>query len=496
MHGSIIAPLLAGMLVSMALPAQADSPGAGERGLALGAVATAPELSARLDAQLETNRERYGIAGQAVLVAHNGTIVYQAEGGERDRSQHAPVTADTVFGAQSLAKLFTSTLVMQLVDEGALDLDAPASRHVPNLPAAWQAIPVRDFLNHSSGVAEYFEDRNGHWTSKGYIGLAPTLAAALAVAGDAPMLFVPGSRVRYTQTNFLVLSALLEAHYRQPYPTIARRRILQPLELRSTWLGKPGVPRNRAAVAYVGRQGALQAANEEAFKDYGYGHSDLQTTVADMNRFLQALAAGKLVRPATLEALWQPQVLSSGSTNYISSGWDTLRNDGYTQVGHDGGTRVRARLAYKGTLAGDTWIFVYFTNGSARNVWSSTLVDSVMAVAAPEAFPHALLSERLIAHALAEGSAGEDAMQAWLRDGSGIPAAELERAINATGYAIRENLGARVALKVFTLNTTLYPGSANAWDSLAECHAALGDTATAEAMYAKSRALAGTAKGN
>ncbi|QDE89532.1 hypothetical protein BHS06_11490 [Myxococcus xanthus] len=51
----------------------------------------------------------------------------------------------------------------------------------------------------------------------------------------------------------------------------------------------------------------------------------------------------------------------------------------YRQIGHDGGPRVRAHLLFKDTLAGDTRTFVYFTNGSARNVWSRTLVDSTMA---------------------------------------------------------------------------------------------------------------------
>ena len=172
------------------------------------------DLPARLDTQLQTNGERYGIAGQAVLVAHNGQILYQGASGERDPAAHAAATVDSIFAAQSMAKLLTSTLVMQLVDQGKLDLDAPASRYVPGLPAAWQAIHVRDFLNHSSGIAEYYERVDNRWVSKGYPGVAPDLAAALKVAGAAPMQFATGSRVQYTQANYLVLTALLEPYHR------------------------------------------------------------------------------------------------------------------------------------------------------------------------------------------------------------------------------------------------------------------------------------------
>lgn len=449
-----------------------------------------PDLSTQLDAQLQANRERYGIAGQAVLVAHDGQVLYQGASGERDPATHAPATVDSIFAAQSMAKLLTSTLVMQLVDEGKVDLDAPASRYVPDLPAAWRAIRVRDFLNHSSGIAEYYDRVDNRWVSKGYAGVAPDLAAALKVAAAAPMQFATGSRVQYTQANYLVLTALLEAHYRRPYPAIARERILQPLKMASTSWGVASVPAQRAAVPYIGKDGQLQPANEDPWPDYGWGHADLQTTVGDMNRFLQALATGRLLRTATLEKLWQPQKLSGGGSNFFSTGWDTTRSDGYTQVGHDGGTRVRARLAYKDTLASGYWVLVYLTNGSARNVWSSTLVESTMAVAAPNTFPHAVLSERLIAYALDDDAAAAQAMRAWLRDDSGVTGNGLERAINAGGYAIRESLGAGRALKVFTLNTELYPDSANAWDSLAECHAALGQKETAERLYAKSKTLA------
>lgn len=447
-------------------------------------------LSTQLDAQLQANRERYGIAGQAVLVAHNGQVLYQGASGERDRATHTPATVDSIFAAQSMAKLLTSTLVMQLVDQSKVDLDVPASRYVPDLPAAWQAIHVRDFLNHSSGIGEYYDRVDNRWVSKGYSGVAPSLAAALKVTAAESMQFATGSRVQYTQANYLVLTALLEAHYRRPYPAIARERILQPLKMASTSWGVASVPAQRAAVAYIGKDGTLQPANEDPWPDYGWGHADLQTTVGDMNRFLQALATGKLVRTATLEKLWQPQKLAGGGNNFFSTGWDTTRSDGYTQVGHDGGTRVRARLAYKGTLASGYWVFVYLTNGSARNVWSSTLVESAMAVAAPQEFPHAVLSEQLIGYALDDSADAKPQMRSWLRDSNGVPTGELERAINADGYAIRESLGAGKALKVFTLNTELYPDSANAWDSLAECHAALGEREAADRLYAKAKALA------
>jgi len=98
-----------------------------------------------------------------------------------------------------------------------------------------------------------------------------------------------------------------------------------------------------------------------------------------------------------------------------------------------------------------------------------------MAVAAPGEFPHAALSERLIGYALDDDAGATQTMHRWLSGSNGVPSGELERAINADGYAIRESLGARKALKIFALNSELYPDSPNAWDSLAECHAPMGE---------------------
>lgn len=130
------------------------------------------------------------------------------------------------------------------------------------------------------------------------------------------------------------------------------------------------------------------------------------------------------------------------------------------------------------------------TNGSDRNAWSSTLVESKMTVAAPSEFQHAALSERLIGYTLDDDSGATQTMHSWLSDSNGVPCGELERAINADGYATPESLGAHKALKIFALNSELYPNSPNAWGSLAECHAAPGEKETADRLYKKAKTLA------
>jgi len=453
--------------------------------------ARAAEFDARITRQLHTNADRYGIAGQAVLIRHNGTLLAQAVAGEADLTTHQPVTPETVFNAYSLAKLLVSALVMQRVEAGRVELDAPASRYLPDLPEAWQTITVRQFLNHASGVPEYFQYREGEViTSQG--NRFPTTAAEVfkALAG-APLQFTPGTANRYTQTNYLVLTALLEAQYQQPYAQIVRDRVLRPLSMTHTSLGPATNARHEIAIAYTGKQGALQREDDIAWPSYAYGHAALHTTVGDLDRFLLALARGELVGRATLQQLWQPQVLDNGRRSGFSTGWEFEESGEYRLVGHDGGTRVRARIAFADGLAGDTYSFIYLTNGSAKNVWSRTLVDSTMAVVAPMQFPREALSERLITYALEPQTAARTtALKQWLITTGRGDQPMLEQDINRVGYAVAENLGHATALPLFAFNATLFPRSANAWDSLAETYAALGDAKQAERLYAKSKALA------
>ena len=453
--------------------------------------ARAAEFDARITRQLHTNADRYGIAGQAVLIRHNGTLLAQAVAGEADLTTHQPVTPETVFNAYSLAKLLVSALVMQRVEAGRVELDAPASRYLPDLTEAWQAITVRQFLNHASGVPEYFQYREGEViTSQG--NRFPTTAAEVfkALAG-APLQFTPGTANRYTQTNYLVLTALLEAQYQQPYVQIVQDRVLRPLSMTHTSLGPATDVPHDITIAYIGKQGALQREDDIAWPSYAYGHAALHTTVGDLDRFLMALTRGELVGRATLQQLWQPQVLDNGRRSGFSTGWEFEESGEYRLVGHDGGTRVRARIAFADGLAGDTYSFIYLTNGSAKNVWSRTLVDSTMAVVAPMQFPREALSERLITYALEPQTAARTtALKQWLITTGRGDQPMLEQDINRVGYAVAENLGHATALPLFAFNATLFPRSANAWDSLAETYAALGDAKQAERLYAKSKALA------
>jgi D-alanyl-D-alanine carboxypeptidase len=450
-------------------------------------VYAAEPLAQAVSQQMHRNAQRYGIAGQAVFIAHDGKLLFRGTDGDANLATGEHITADTLFPVYSLSKLFASTLLMQLVEQGRVELDKPASLYVHGLPADWHHINVRQFLNHTSGVPEYFGA--AQTTDDGPRAAFPaTLHAVFAGLAKQPLQFAAGSNTRYTQTNYLVLSALLEAHYGKPYERIADERILQKLGLKHTYLGAGALPNTGVATSYTGKGGALQQSKEVVWPAYAHGHSDLYISLDDLSLFLQALADGKLVGKTALQQFWQTPVLANGKRGEFATGWETGEMGPYHEVGHDGGTKVRARIAYRGGLDGERYTVIYLTNGSAKNVWSRTLINSVMAAAAPDQFPEEVVSEQLIHAALAP--AFDSAAQAKSLQAQGtIQGAALERTVNSTGYMLRGNIGLDAAIRVFELNTVLFPASSNVWDSLAEAWQAKGDQSKAKLLYEKSRQL-------
>jgi CubicO group peptidase (beta-lactamase class C family) len=328
--------------------------------------------------QLEINRQQYGIAGQALLVARDGRVLFRGVDGEADVDTHERVTAEHIFPVYSLSKLFVSVLVMQLVEQGTVDLDRPASVYVTGLPASWQAIAVRDFLDHTSGVPEYFDTA---------VPLSPATVfpdsaqAAFASLADRPLTFATGTETRYTQTNYLVLGALLEAHYGKPYTQVAEERIVRRLGLRHTWLGTAVLPERGVVTSYLGKDGRLERDVVVTWPDYAMAHAGLYMTLDDLAVFLRAVTSGELVGKATLARLWQPRTLAGGERGWFAAGWEYGESGAQRYVGHDGGARVRVRIVFGQSLDDGVQTVIYLTNGSASNVWTRKLVDSVISAA-------------------------------------------------------------------------------------------------------------------
>lgn len=300
----------------------------------------ANDIHAAVDAQLHTNAQQHGIPGQAVLVLHNSAVLYRNATGTTALEDGTLVTPKTVFPVYSVSKLFAITLAMQLQEEGKLDISAPASRYVENLPQSWRNIRIDQFLNHASGIPEYFD---GNDFSRPF---PQSLAAVFAQLQDVQLVFAPGERIRYTNTNNLVIAAVLESVTRTPYRTLIRQRIIEPLDLQDTWLNLADVPKERLVASYRAKEGQIVPDLSIAWPDYSIAHGGAYMTLDDTGKFMSAIAHGRLVSKAELLRLWQPYQLTNGAAGFFAAGWDYGKSARWHEVGHDGGTKMRVRILF------------------------------------------------------------------------------------------------------------------------------------------------------
>ncbi|MFE2510771.1 serine hydrolase domain-containing protein [Streptomyces naganishii] len=228
-----------------------------------------------------------------------------------------PVTADAHFRIGSVTKVFTNTVVLQLVAEHRIGLDVPARRYVPReLPAAYGRVTVRQLLDHTSGLPKPAPtpgpaDGPG-WQLKS-VTPEDFLRDSFAAATDAPP--APGSEQQYNGLNSFVLGLIVEKVTGHSFTSELRRRIIRPLRLSQTSLpaaDDPVLPSPHAEVYLDGQDVTEQSP-------YPWAEGGMVSTAADLDRFITALFRGRLLPPAQQKLVFEvPNVPSAaGNTNCV-----------------------------------------------------------------------------------------------------------------------------------------------------------------------------------
>ncbi|WP_345436919.1 serine hydrolase domain-containing protein [Actinoallomurus vinaceus] len=228
--------------------------------------------------------------------------------GVADVKSHAPVRRDSRFRIGSMTKPFVATVVLQLVGEHRVVLDAPVERYLPGVVRGHgndgRVITVRQLLQHTSGLPdvltylspqEILKDPLAHHDTRDLVNIA--LAH--------PPTFKPGHGWRYSNTNYLLAGMLIENVTGHPYGEEIRRRIITPLGLRETY-----VPGDASAIPGPHPRGYVRPGEDAPLMDITAINpsiagpaGEMISSGTDLNRFLGALVRGRLLRPAQLREM-------------------------------------------------------------------------------------------------------------------------------------------------------------------------------------------------
>lgn len=433
--------------------------------------------AAKLDQQLILNTERYGVVGQSVQILKNNKLIYNGKYGFANIELSVPIADKHIYPGYSVTKLFTSVLVMHFAEKGILDVKKTIRFYLPYLPKHWQQVTVEHALNHTSGIPRYFDIA---MTKNRFL---PTKKEVFLSLANEPQHFEMGTQNIYNNTNFLILSAILEAKTGQTYQTLVQDIIIKPLALENTGHASAKTVMTNMVSSYQGMDGILRKNIDIDWPEYTYAHSGLYTTAKDLTAFMTALVSGKLVKQDTLTKLQQPMKLLDGQQGGYAFGFEYKNKDGYHQIGHDGGNRVKIRHYFKGEPNQDSYTIAYLTNGNAHNVWTDILADSLMSIIAPEQFKLAHLSQQFISFVLSQETKKLNVLYEQLEQAFNGEQSAIEYFIWYNAYGVRYGSGLSASLPAFEFLTLKFADSEKAWSSLAQIWQAIGNKEKAIKYY-------------
>lgn len=293
------------------------------------------EALAAIKAKLDAASAAGQFAG-AVRVAHNGETVFDYVGGEADRERGVANTLDTLFRIGSMNKMFTAVSILQLVEAGRIDLDAPIATYLADYPNADLAsrVTVKHLLTHTGGTGDFF----GPEFNQHRLALCEH-SDYLALFGPRAVAFAPGARFAYSNYGYLLLGGIIEAVTGRSYYDYVEEHVYAPAGMRSTASLPETVDVPGRSIGYTaqipGADGVLQP-NTDTLPCRGTSAGGGYSTVGDLIRFSEALSTGKLVSPQLLEAATATQVATGPGGGY-GYGFASREVNGTRAFGHSGG---------------------------------------------------------------------------------------------------------------------------------------------------------------
>lgn len=294
---------------------------------------------AKLKAAVEYEVRQHDLPAFSISLVDRDSIVWADGFGYQDAEKKIPATSKTIYRVGSVSKLFTDIAVMQLVEKGELDIDAPVQDILPDFHPENpfdKTITLRQLMSHRSGlvreppVGNYFDPTE------------PTLAATIASLNDTTLVYPPGTKTKYSNAAVSVVGQALETKSGIPFILGIERSLLEPLDMPHSSFDRPTDQDDLLATGW------MWTYDDRRFEaptfPLGTGPAgNFYSNVKDLSQLLVcifhdgATKEGAILKPETLHAMITPTKDEHGAENRdFGIGFHVHSLDDYAMVGHGG----------------------------------------------------------------------------------------------------------------------------------------------------------------
>ena len=343
-------------------------------------LADLPDYAAKLAAVVSAYAKEHVFHG-TVLVQDKGQIVYHMSFGVADRAFNVPTTNGTKYRIASITKLFTAVLILQLFEQGKLDVHAPMKRYVPDFTVeGMERITIHHLLNHTSGlpntdVVKTYEEA----VQRGIeIYQKPSTTDELAARYCVRKpVHEPGEKFDYNNGEYILLGKVIEKLTGMTYEAALQKYILGPLEMNGTgMLYQRTILENLANTYFQPHKDANIVNDMPVYIENWYTAGGLYSDTTDLLKFANALFGGQLLKPDTFS-----RMLTPGLDNYGYGIWASSITVGEKQrsIAHRPGSIMGANTVLLRFLDDDlTVIILSNTNTTDIDDFSFTIGRTVL----------------------------------------------------------------------------------------------------------------------
>lgn len=302
----------------------------------------------------------------SILIQKGGEISLAKSFGLANMSFKVPNANQTKYKIASITKLFTSVLILQLYEQGKIDLARPIGTYLPDYAGEGaDKVTIHQLLNHTSGLANFDTVKDAETAIKSGVPVYQTPYTSdqlLARFCSGKLVNAPGKVFDYNNADYIVLGKIIERLYGSPYERVLRDRILQPLKMEETGMLHQSDIIDGLADTYFFRDDLKALANDlPVYPENWYAAGGMYSTVNDVLAFSNALFGARLLKKETLALMTTPGLDDYG---YGIWAYETRINDKKHRVVKRPGQIMGAQAQLYHFLDDDVTIVILSNTGT------------------------------------------------------------------------------------------------------------------------------------